>query len=325
LIKYSNSLKSIQIGDWSFNEIQLEDIDMYSEYIKKTRYPANLWSSNFAYLWAKSQSKIRKVLWKIVDDMLVTFGYTRKGILYLMCLPFGEGKSDKVVEVVYKCLNYCYKMDNNNKSEASLLLINSPQLEFLKGSEKFNKYFSIVNIVGIERHLSIPKLIALKGKEFERIRNKINKFNKLYPNAIVRKYKTSDYEEIIKLGENWLKKSGQKYSTIFDRVYFPEIIKHCKELKHVVLVVEIDNKIVGMASGGDLPTGEAWGCLLKFMNDFDGISAFLIVEMAKEIHRINAEIQYINTGSDLGPGGLRVFKESFRPVLNYYRYEVFLR
>jgi uncharacterized protein len=33
----------------------------------------------------------------------------------------------------------------------------------------------------------------------------------------------------------------------------------------------------------------------------------------------------LNAASDLGPGGLRFFKERFRPVLNYYRYEVYFK
>ena len=65
----------INVGKWSFNVIDISDKALYSKYIGKTQYPANLWSSNFDFLWAISQSPARKVLWKLVDDMLVTFGY----------------------------------------------------------------------------------------------------------------------------------------------------------------------------------------------------------------------------------------------------------
>jgi hypothetical protein len=36
----------IQLGSWSFNKIRLEDMDLFSEYIKNTTCPSNLWSSN---------------------------------------------------------------------------------------------------------------------------------------------------------------------------------------------------------------------------------------------------------------------------------------
>ena len=86
---------NINFGKWDFHEIKLADINIYSEFIKATEYPANLWSSNFAYIWASSQSSLRRILWKVVDEMLVTFGLSFKNSLYLFCLPFGKGNPRK--------------------------------------------------------------------------------------------------------------------------------------------------------------------------------------------------------------------------------------
>ena len=129
----------------------------------------------------------------------------------------------------------------------------------------------------------------------------------------------------MKLGEYWSKTSGQKYSYTFDDVYFPEIIKHYKELNHLVLVVEMNNEIIGMISGGDLPTGQSWWCLSKFVNSYDGLSEFLIIELAKAINKIDPKIELMNAAEDLGPGGLRFFKERFRPILDLRRFVVKLK
>lgn len=310
----------INLGYWSFNVIHLSDIDLYSEYIKKTEYPANLWSANFAFLWSVSQSKTKKILWRIVDEMLVSFTYLKSDELYITCLPYGKGNADKVVDVVYKCLKYCYEYNNHVESSTVVKVINSLQLDFLKQSEKFDKLLKVGGWVGMEKHFSIPKLLSLPGKDFEYIRRKINKFHKSCPNAIVRNYNPKDFEEVMELGEYWNKTSGEKYSAIFDRVYFREIIKHYKELNHVVLVVEMDGKIIGLSTGGDLPNGQSWWCISKFMNDYDGLSELLIIEMAKAINKINPNIEIMNAAEDLGPGGLRFFKERFRPVLDLRRY-----
>ena len=40
------------------------------------------------YLWAASCSRLRRILWRIVDGLLVTFGYSYKNPC-LFCLPFG--------------------------------------------------------------------------------------------------------------------------------------------------------------------------------------------------------------------------------------------
>lgn len=318
------SSNSMQLGSWTFNEIKIEDMKLYSEYIKATDYPANLWSSNFAYLWAAGQSNMRKVLWKIIDDMLVTFVYSKYNTLYLMCLPFGKGNPEKVVNVLLKCLKYCCEFNNNDLSKSVVKTINSMQLEFLSKSPAFEKYFKIIPLVGIEKHFSIQNLVSLHGKQFEKLREKINKFRKRYPKAIIRNYTPDDYSKVIRLGKYWENTSGKKYSRIFDAIYFREIIKHCEELNHLVLVVE-EEKIIGMISGGELPTGQAWGCLSKFRNEFEGLSEFMIIEFARMLHRINPNIELQNTGSDLGSGGLRFFKNKFRPVLNLKRYGVKLK
>ena len=319
------SSNNIQLGSWTFNEIRIEDMSIYSEYIKTTEYPANLWSSNFAYLWAAGQSNMRKVLWKIIDDVLVTFAYTRYNTLYLMCLPFGRGNPEKIGNVLLKCLKFCCEWNNNDISKSVVRIVNSMQLELLRKSSEFEKYFKVIPLMGIEKHFSIQNLISLEGKQFRHLRQKINKFRKLYSNASIRKYTPDDYNDILRLGKHWADTSGQKYLRIFDKVYFREIIKHYNELNHLALVVEVEEKIIGMVSGGELPTGQSWGCLSKFMNEFEGLSELLMVEFAHEIYKINPNIEYMNTGSDLGPGGLRFFKDKFRPVLNLKRYGIKLR
>lgn len=316
---------NIQLGSWTFNEIKIEDMSMYSEYIKTTKYPANLWSSNFAYLWAAGQSNMRKVLWKVIDDMLVTFAYSINNTLYLMCLPFGGGTPEEVVNVLMKCLRFCCEVNNNDTSKAAVRTVNSMQLEFLRESPVFEKYFKVIPLVGIEKHFSVKNLVSLEGKRFTNLRQKINRFRKLYPNAIIRKYTPNDYNEVMLLGEHWADTSGKKYARIFDNVYFREIIKHCNELNHLVFVVELEGKIIGMVSGGELPTGQSWGCLSKFIREFEGLSEFLIVEFAREIYKTNSGIEYMNTGSDLGSSGLRFFKDKFRPVLNLKRYGLKLK
>lgn len=315
----------VQLGSWSFNLIDISDMDLYSEYIKKTEYPANLWTANFAFVWAVSQSETKKMLWKIVDDMLVTFTYLRSDELYMTFLPYGKGNADKVVDVVYKCLKYCYEYNNHEDSSTVVKVVNSMQLDFLRQSANFDKLFKVKGWVGMEKHFSISKLLTLPGKEFEYVRRKINKFHKLCPNAIIRDYRPEDFDEVMKLAEYWSNTSGAKYSFIFDRVYFREIIKHYKELNHTILIVELDEKIIGLSTGGDLPNGQSWWCISKFMNDYDGLSELLIVEMAKRINKINPNIEIMNAAEDLGPGGLRFFKERFRPVLDLRRYLLKLR
>jgi hypothetical protein len=124
-----------------FHVIQIEDKDLYTDYIRQTRYPANLWSSNFAYLWAVSQSNRRTILWKIIDGLLVTFAYSYKKTLYLYCLPFGKSSPQQLINVLLTALNYCLEWNNYNKDLSVVRMINDNQLAFLEKDTRFAKHF----------------------------------------------------------------------------------------------------------------------------------------------------------------------------------------
>jgi hypothetical protein len=314
-----------QLGIWKFNEIQIIDKDLFNKYIKKTEYPCNLWSSNFAYLWAISQSNLRTILWKIIDDMLVTFDYSHKGSLYLYCLPYGEGNCEKVLDVLLKCMQYCLDFNKQDIDKSPLRMINEEGLEFLRKSSRFDKYFKLDTWRGIERHFDVKKLILLAGKDFANVRSGVNKFRKDNPSAIVSLYEPKDYDELIRLDDSWRKSSGKKYSKIFDSVYYQELIKHCVELNQIILIIRIENVIVGMISGCVLSSKQAWGSVVKFEAGIQGLSETLLIEFVKELNRISPNIELLNVGSDLGPGGLRDYKLKFRPVLSLKRYQVYFK
>jgi hypothetical protein len=204
-------------------------------------------------------------------------------------------------------------------------MINHNQLEYLRNCSEFDNLFRLVTLQGIERHLDVKKLISLTGKDFSTIRNKVNKFHRENPNAIIRRYQKNDYDELIELGKHWGNVAGKKYAHIFDKAYYRKIIHHCDELNQIIFVVQKSNHLIGMVSGGELPTGQAWGSLLKYEEGIPGLSEMLSVEFARELNKINPDIELMNVGSDLGPGGLRDYKLKFRPVLNLKRYQVYLK
>ncbi len=319
------SASVIKLGSWDFHPIGLADIDMYAEFIKATEYPANLWSSNFAYLWASSQSRLRKVLWREIDGMLVTFGHSHKNSLYLFCLPFGAGDSQKLTKVMTQCMQYCLEWNKRENDRTLVRMINQHQLEYLRECPEFDLTYRPVTLKGIERHFAVKKLVALSGKDFGNIRNRINKFNRENRNVVIRRYRPDDYQSVMELGRQWSAQAGQKYPVIFDQVYYPAIIERSAELKQLVLVMESGKQIIGLIAGGELPTGQAWGSLLKYLDRLPGLSETLTVEFARELNRINPAVELLNVGSDLGQGGLRDYKLKFRPVLNLKRYQLYLK
>lgn len=310
--------KSMVVGGWEFNRLQLEDMKMYSYYLKRTLYPTNVFSWNFPFIWAESHK--RTITWKIIDDMLVTFRHLRNGEIDLWCLPFGTGDLNKVVNVLYDCLSFCKDLNAVNSSNAIVRVINSPQLEFLSGSKKFNRLFKIKKLKSIERVDGIYNMLNLNGQKYKNVRNRINKFHRSYPEAVIREYTPNDYNALIRIQQIWNNNAGKKYNSIMDQITYKEYLKHYKELNQLILVVEIDDKIVGMISGGISPVKCAWSYFIKAIDGIPGIYEVMAIELARAINKIDPSIELINVGSDLGREGLAHFKEKFRSVQKFERY-----
>lgn len=322
---FDGSPNLVKLGSWDFYVVQIDDMEMYDSYIRQTQCPMNLWSANFAYIWAISQSEKRTLLWKIIDGLLVTFAISYKNTLSMFCIPFGNADPERLINVILISMRYCLEWNKDDKAKTVIRMVNEDQLDFLKKSARFGKYFTKTTWTGIERHFDVNKLVTLNGKDFENIRNRINRFRRENPDAEICLYQETDYEKLLELEDHWRNTSGRKYSNIFDGVYYKELVKHNKELNQVTLVMKKSGSIIGMVSGCILPTNQAWGSVVKFEKAYPGLPETLIVEYAKLIHEINPDTEFMNVGSDLGPGGLRDFKLKFRPVLNLKRYQIYLK
>lgn len=314
---------SFEAEGWIFHKLGLKDLDMYSDYIRKTQYPTNVFAWNFAQVWADSRRLI--ITWKVIDDMLVIFRHLRNGEINLWSLPFGEGDLEKVLAVFHKCFVFCNNCNAKRSSHAVVKFINSPQIEFLSGSEKFNRLFYVKKVKNIDRLICINDLLTLEGKKYESLRRKINLFHRKHPETKIREYNPSDYEALMKLQKLWSETSGCKYKNVIDRTTYPEVLKHYRELNHTILVLEIDGEISGMVSGDISPTGCAWNFFIKAVNEIPGIYEVLMVELARKLKSLDSQTELLNVGGDSGIEGLSYFKEKYKPVQRLETFRIMLK
>ncbi|ACB85149.1 DUF2156 domain-containing protein [Natranaerobius thermophilus] len=313
----------LQVGKWSFHEVKLEDKELFNEFIKESNHPVNLWSANFPFIWLYSRSPRRKILWKIIDDMLVVFILTRNRKLSLLCLPFGNGSVDKLINVLNDALRYCAEWTKVRRYKTRVRTINKFQLDYLQTSNKFNKLFKLKELRGIEHHYSTEELLVLEGKKYQSLRKTVNKHYREYPNINFRKYQPEDYEKILRFNKNWEKTSGNKYRELIDKSYFKSVFEYNEQLDMEILVAELNDEIVGVNAGALLPTGDAWGCICKTNAEIVGLNEAIILEYIKELIKIDNSVQYLNVGSDMGISGLRNYKRKFRPAFSIERYRIF--
>ncbi|MEJ2692299.1 MAG: phosphatidylglycerol lysyltransferase domain-containing protein [Candidatus Thiodiazotropha sp.] len=263
----------------------------------------------------------------LLDGMLVTWILTARGRLYLPCLPVGGGSLAEVVSILNQCASYCvdWNLQSGFSHKPVVAKLSSNQLDFFHQSHEFKHQFTSKVLTGIERHLSISHLTSLTGKRFSTVRYKLNSFHRNYPTAKLRMYQPDDLEDVIRLKQLWNKSAGTKHRRIQDSFYFNATIKHHEALGLENLVVELDGRIIGMTTGGVLPTGEAWGYIMKYDNSFIGLSEYLVIAMAQRIHEIEPKAELINIGTDFGNRQLAMAKEKFRPVKAYRRFALHMR
>ncbi|MFC0274963.1 phosphatidylglycerol lysyltransferase domain-containing protein [Metabacillus herbersteinensis] len=307
-------IKKLEINsDWKFKKLCIDDMNIYTNYISKSSIP-NEWSTTFPNLWASSS--YQTILWTIVENMLVTFRFSKSKVkISLKCVPFGEGDPDHVVNILYKCMSFCYKWNDQSHSHTKVDILNEAQFIFLKNSPLFDKYFTFsyhrtkgINV--LERHYSIEKLISLSGKDFAYVREAINSLYRRFPDITIRYYTTNDYDKLIHLYNHWLKTAKEKYFYISDKIEYRQILKYHTRLNQIILVAEIDGLIVGMIAGGELPNGQSWVSLRKTMNNGRGLTQALVVKLAEEIHNLNPNIELLNDGSDDGQEGIIFIKKN---------------
>jgi hypothetical protein len=309
--------------EWDFRPIKLKDRALYDKLTAQSEFPVDIWSSNFAYLWAHTRIPKKLVIARSrVDGMLVTWILTTNGRLYLPCLPVGPGEPEHVIRVLQRCEELCAEWNQISRytKKPVLARLSSNQLEFFQQFDAFNENFSAKLLTGVERHLSVEKLTSLTGKKFSTIRYKLNKFQREHPGAKIRNYAEDDFDAVVALGRQWKETAGSKHRRLLDSFYFKPTVKHHEALGLENLVVEVDGKIIGMTTGGILPNGQAWGYLTKFDNSYEGISETMVVAMAKRINELDSAVELINVGTDFGNEQLAMAKEKFRPVYAYQRY-----
>ncbi len=298
---------------------------MYTKYMQNSLFPLQNFYYNFAFLWSCSQSSKEKIIWKIVDNLLVTFVLTRRKRLYLRCLPFGTATPDQLLEVLYKSMRFCFEYNGHSRANTIVKVITSPELEFLQSSSKFSSYFMTKTLKGIERIYSLPKLCSLAGGEYANLRNHINRFYRKNSQITIRPYITKDYKKLLRLKEEWNSTRGEKYHSITDDIRYRVVLRYHTLLHHTIFVAEAGDKIVGMATSGLTPDHQSWGYFLKVLDGYNGLSEALIIHVAKELIKRNPNMQLMNVGHDSGIKGLINFKTKFHPVLNLERYRIYLQ
>ena len=152
------------------------------------------------------------------------------------------------------------------------------------------------------------------GKKYSGQRNHVNKFTKLFPNALFRPLNDTE-EEKEKLEQFWSRfendfRKGNIISARYELKKAHEMLSlPCSDSDFSALI-ELDGEIISFCFG------EIIGDMLiihieKSLDDYPGVYQFMVKNFADKFGK---EVKYINRQDDEGSKGLRISKTQYQPI-----------
>lgn len=162
-------------------------------------------------------------------------------------------------------------------------------------------------------------LASFEGKAYQEQRNHVNKFDKLYPNAIL---KLGTKDDILKIQEIYKslddERDYENYEADYEYNMSKELLKHYVESNSTLLYLEFEGKPIGFALC-EVIKDTLFVHVEKCLRQYSGVYPKIVKEVAKYFSSI---VKYENREDDSGIPGLRTSKIRYRPIKIMNKYFV---
>jgi hypothetical protein len=177
-----------------------------------------------------------------------------------------------------------------------------------------------------EATISTHKISKMRGKEYDNLRNTINKMERIQ-NIQYSSPHMDNYKEIQGLCENWIKTQGLKYVSDrreTDLEYVRFFLKNIDDERFVSRTVYVNGNLCGLALTEMVRPGFGVYIINKCLNGYDvggeiygisGLSKYLYYKTCKELSERG--INFLNSGSLGTEKGTREAKMSLQPLETY--------
>lgn len=209
-----------------------------------------------------------------------------------------------------------------NGGSVRLTCLCDTELEYLKErydvsgvmiSEDWNDYLYLAD-----------DIVTLAGKRFSGQRNHINKFKKLYPDAIFKEIEAAEVEKVKAFCHGYFHEFGNERAEVagYEEEHIYEQLDSLEAYKQKTGVLMLDGTVLGFS------IGEVVGDTLiihteKANTAYDGVYPMLVQSFAR-LHATGG-VKFINREEDCGVQGLRTSKRSYHPIEILNKYSVVVR
>ena len=160
----------------------------------------------------------------------------------------------------------------------------------------------------------------MQGKRFHKIKNRINRFKKLYSDYVFEKITPDNIVAARAFYEGYSRHTDKESDTFREeeqKVF--EVFEHYDEYGIFGALLRIEDKVIGMAMG-EIVNDTLFVHIEKADVNYDGVYQVIVQEFAK-MYAVG-EVKFINREEDCGDEGLRRSKQSYRPVDMLKKYSV---
>ena len=292
----------------NFEPVELNHADMLKAAFSSQKYRISSFTAGSAIMWQKIYN-IR--VCEAFGCVILSADYPREGKCY--SIPVG-GEVKAAINAVYdECKNSGEKCIFSDVPEGGL--------ELLK--EIFGeKRLKISTDDGWSDYLyNASDLITYSGKKFNGQRNHVNRFNRLYPDAVFEPLTRENFDEAYEFLKNYISQNGTtSESGELEGCAAIRLMKRYFDLNLYGAILKANNKIISLS------IGEKVGDTLfvhveKGLIEFSGVYQVMVQKFAETYA---GDVLFINREEDDGVEGLRKSKLSYHPIglLNKYSVEI---
>lgn len=290
----------------AFKYITLDSLDEIRGYLSKQNYRTCDYSIGGIYMWAPYFN----YQYCIKEDTLFIMGNSVDDGELSFAMPIGGQNAEKSLNMLKE---YC------NHSSIPLVLSSIPE-EALPVIQSVFKC-RIRRLDDWADYLYNSRDLAeLTGRKYNKKRNHVNKFKRLYPDF---KYERITETNIGKVKEffDYFQTQINKENELF--VYEERMVRDVLEnysiLGFIGGMITVSRKVIAFTIGeaiNDTLFIHVEKALREYSGVYEAINMFFAQDVADE------SIKYINREEDVGDPGLRLAKESYYPVALLHKYDV---
>lgn len=250
--------------------------------------------------------------YNVIDDYLYLYHYNNDRLSFVT-IPFNkDGKFMRLSETLeYMRLHNIYRIR---------CVLDTDFTDFTNNVNVLKKYFDVKHECN-EYFYDNRAVAELNGKEFSKMRNKLNKFERSYPNVHFRWGNKDDTLVLQSLYKKWQTEwNGLKYASIFDGRYFETMLK----LGNQFFLIFFDgDKSIGFL--GYYPSNDYnVHCGFRKLDiNYQYLTQYAQVKFCSELFKLG--YKYTNDDNDNSSKGLKELKSSFHPIHIMGEYQLIMK